>query len=116
MAFPSGGSDAVSPPRLIFITGTDTGVGKTLLTGLLLAHLRQRGQRAFALKPFCSGTRAEVRLLRAFPRIDVIARGEGEQTAPSCSGPWTTETSPPCMASRFAGTDPSSTTRTDADS
>jgi dethiobiotin synthase len=40
-------------------------VGKTVLTGLLLAHLRQSGRRAFALKPFCSGSRADARLLRA---------------------------------------------------
>jgi dethiobiotin synthetase len=52
-------------PRLIFITGTDTGVGKTLLTGLLLAHLRQSNCHALALKPFCSGSRADVKLIGA---------------------------------------------------
>ena len=41
--------------RIIFITGTDTGVGKTLLTGLLLQHLRRTGCHALAMKPFCSG-------------------------------------------------------------
>jgi dethiobiotin synthetase len=49
--------------RIIFITGTDTGVGKTLLTALLLVHLRQRGTPAFALKPFCAGSRADAKLL-----------------------------------------------------
>lgn len=49
--------------RLVFITGTDTGVGKTLLTALLLCHLRARGRRAVALKPFCSGGRADAELL-----------------------------------------------------
>ena len=49
--------------RTIFITGTDTGVGKTLLTALLLAHLRRRGVPALALKPFCSGGRADAELL-----------------------------------------------------
>lgn len=52
-------------PRLIFITGTDTGVGKTLLTSLLLHHLRERGIHALALKPFCSGSRGDVTLLRS---------------------------------------------------
>lgn len=52
-----------NPPRIIFITGTDTGAGKTLLTGLLLAHLRRTGTRAWALKPFCSGGRGDARLL-----------------------------------------------------
>jgi len=51
--------------RLIFITGTDTGVGKTLLTSLLLAHLRGCGIRTFALKPFCSGSRSDAILLRS---------------------------------------------------
>jgi dethiobiotin synthetase len=50
--------------RIIFITGTDTGVGKTLLTALLLHHLRQSGCHALAMKPFCSGSRADVELLR----------------------------------------------------
>ena len=49
--------------RIIFITGTDTGVGKTVLTALLLCHLRRNGCRALAMKPFCSGSRADARLL-----------------------------------------------------
>ena len=52
-------------PRIIFITGTDTGVGKTLLTGLLLHHLRQSGCHALAMKPFCSGSRADAEFLHA---------------------------------------------------
>jgi dethiobiotin synthetase len=51
--------------RIVFITGTDTGVGKTVFTGLLLHHLRTSGCHALAMKPFCSGGRADVRLLRA---------------------------------------------------
>lgn len=48
----------------IFITGTDTGAGKTVLSALLLAHLRRQGAAALAMKPFCSGTRADVELLQ----------------------------------------------------
>ncbi len=55
----------LSPRRIIFITGTDTGVGKTLLTGLLVRHLRDRGCHALAMKPFCSGGRGDVDFLRA---------------------------------------------------
>jgi dethiobiotin synthetase len=57
--------------RIIFITGTGTGVGKTVLTALLLAHLRGEGQDALALKPFCSGSRADARLLHCLqaPRM-----------------------------------------------
>jgi dethiobiotin synthetase len=51
--------------KIIFVTGTDTGVGKTIFTGLLLHHLRATGRHALAMKPFCSGGRADVRLLRA---------------------------------------------------
>ena len=48
-----------------FITGTDTGVGKTVLTALLARHLRERGVNAAALKPICSGGRDDARALRA---------------------------------------------------
>ena len=51
--------------RTIFITGTDTGVGKTLVTASLLHHLLESGVNALAMKPFCSGSRADVRLLQA---------------------------------------------------
>jgi dethiobiotin synthetase len=49
--------------RILFVTGTDTGVGKTLLTGMLYQHLRNVGVRALALKPFCSGGRSDAQLL-----------------------------------------------------
>jgi dethiobiotin synthetase len=48
-----------------FITGTDTGVGKTVLTALLARHLRERGVSVAALKPICSGGRDDARSLRA---------------------------------------------------
>ncbi len=50
-------------PRPIFVTGTDTGVGKTVLTALLLHHLRRSGRRVLAMKPFASGSRADADLL-----------------------------------------------------
>ncbi len=59
--------NSTRPPwadKVIFITGTDTGVGKTLLTAMLLHHLRQSGVHALAMKPFCSGDRTDVELLR----------------------------------------------------
>jgi dethiobiotin synthetase len=51
--------------RIIFITGTDTGAGKTVLTALLVKFLHARGVNAAALKPVCSGGRADARALRA---------------------------------------------------
>jgi dethiobiotin synthetase len=57
--------------RILFITGTDTGVGKTLLTALLLCYLRGRGTRALALKPFCSGSRGDAELLHRLQEGDL---------------------------------------------
>jgi dethiobiotin synthetase len=53
--------------QTFFITGTNTGVGKTVLTVLLVKYLRERGPacRPAALKPVCSGNRADARALRA---------------------------------------------------
>ena len=39
----------------IFITGTDTGAGKTHVTALILSELRRRGVRAAAFKPIACG-------------------------------------------------------------
>jgi len=49
----------------IFITGTDTGVGKTVLTALLAQFLRRRGVNVAAFKPVCSGGHADARALHA---------------------------------------------------
>jgi dethiobiotin synthetase len=59
--------------RIIFITGTDTGVGKTVLTGLLLYHLRRHGCHALAMKPFCSGGTADTNRLRAIQENELAA-------------------------------------------
>jgi dethiobiotin synthetase len=45
--------------RVLFITGTDTGVGKTALSVLLVRYLRTVGLRAAALKPIASGGRGD---------------------------------------------------------
>ncbi|NCZ96160.1 dethiobiotin synthase [bacterium] len=47
----------------IFITGTDTGVGKTYLTALLTRTLRKQGIPAIALKPVASGDRSDAKQL-----------------------------------------------------
>jgi dethiobiotin synthetase len=51
--------------QTLFITGTDTGVGKTVLTVLLVKFLRGRGVNAAALKPICSGGRGDARKIFA---------------------------------------------------
>ena len=52
-----------APGPMIFVTASDTGVGKTLLTCLGLRSLRNRNQRPVGLKPFCSGSRADAQHL-----------------------------------------------------
>jgi len=49
--------------RIVVITGTDTGVGKTVLTALLARFLYTRGANVAALKPLCSGGREDARML-----------------------------------------------------
>jgi dethiobiotin synthetase len=41
--------------RGVFVTGTDTGVGKTVLAGALVAALRAQGEPVRALKPVLTG-------------------------------------------------------------
>ena len=50
--------------KIVFICGTDTGSGKTVLTGLLTRFSRDNGIDAVALKPFCSGSREDVDFLQ----------------------------------------------------
>ena len=46
-----------------FITGTDTGVGKTYVASLLIRALRTRGEDCVGLKPICCGDRTDAVLL-----------------------------------------------------
>lgn len=51
--------------RLIFVTGTDTGVGKTAVTALLLAQAQAQGTKVRALKPISTGDGGDENLLGA---------------------------------------------------
>ena len=55
----------MKPARILFVTGTDTGVGKTVFAAVAAILLRQRGVKVAALKPICSGGRDDARLLHA---------------------------------------------------
>jgi dethiobiotin synthetase len=48
-------------PRGFFVTGTDTGVGKTLISCALLHALVARGERAVGMKPVAAGCTPEGR-------------------------------------------------------
>ena len=49
----------MNSPLHLFITGTDTGVGKTHVTSLWLHQLNATGNRAVGYKPVCSGGRED---------------------------------------------------------
>ena len=51
--------------RIVFVTGSDTGVGKTVVTALLTRRLRAEGVSAVSLKPLCSGGREDAVMLHA---------------------------------------------------
>jgi dethiobiotin synthetase len=89
------GFRSASPCRIIFVTGTDTGVGKTLLTGLLLHHLRSGGWRAAAIKPFCCGGRADAKVLSALQ--------EGELSLAEVNPFYFRQPIAPLVAARRAG-------------
>ncbi|MBZ0253916.1 MAG: AAA family ATPase, partial [Candidatus Methylomirabilis sp.] len=62
--------------KALFITGTDTGVGKTQVGAALAAALRARGLRVGAMKPLESGcARREGRLFPA--DADLLRRASG---------------------------------------
>ncbi|NDC79791.1 MAG: dethiobiotin synthase [Verrucomicrobia bacterium] len=47
-----------------FITGTDTGVGKTYFTAFWTLSLKKAGVQAFPLKPISTGDRSDAKILR----------------------------------------------------
>lgn len=49
--------------RTLFITGADTGAGKTVLTTLLVQFLRGQNVNMAALKPMCSGGRDDAQAI-----------------------------------------------------
>ncbi|MFN7137619.1 MAG: ATP-dependent dethiobiotin synthetase BioD, partial [Thermomonas sp.] len=54
----------------IYVTGTDTGIGKTLSSASLLHALRARGLRAAGMKPVASGCE---RIDGAWRNVDALA-------------------------------------------
>jgi len=62
--------------RGVFVTGTDTGVGKSLLSAALLALYAEQGLRAVGMKPVAAGCEPgalneDVAMLRAASNIEV---------------------------------------------
>lgn len=66
--------------RALFVTGTDTGVGKTVIAAALLRGLRERGQRVAGMKPVASGCRRSPDGIVSDDALALIA--EASESAP----------------------------------
>ncbi|MCA9079529.1 MAG: dethiobiotin synthase [Planctomycetaceae bacterium] len=64
--------------RGVFITGTDTNVGKTCLAAALIRALRSRGVRVGAYKPVCSGAETAAHGSVCWPDIDALTEAIGD--------------------------------------
>lgn len=75
----------------IFITGTDTGVGKTVVAAGLVRLLAAQGHRVIGLKPLASGAARTSAGLRNADALTLAAEGAiqvpYEMTNPWCFGP-----------------------------
>lgn len=80
--------------RGIFITGTDTGAGKTVLAAAVAATLRARGERVVARKPVVTGLDEHDRSIAVAQRGESFERGDAASgrasapRAPAPGGPW----------------------------
>lgn len=64
-----------------FITGTDTGVGKTVIAGALALLLREAGRRVGVFKPIATGCRRDLRLGLVSEDAEFLAHcAESEET------------------------------------
>ena len=52
-------SDPISLPKVVLVTGTSTGVGKTVVTAALAVMLRRRGAAVAVVKPLQTGVSAD---------------------------------------------------------
>ncbi|MDQ3776283.1 MAG: dethiobiotin synthase [Pseudomonadota bacterium] len=89
--------------RGVFVTGTDTGVGKTWTVLGLLTALRQRGQRVHGMKPVATGCRPTEQGLRSDDAL-MIQDHAGEDLPYEWVNPYAFEPPiAPAFAARQAG-------------
>lgn len=87
----------------IFVTGTDTGVGKTVVSQALLLGLRQVGLRAIGMKPVASGSERTAAGLRNADAL-ALQRASSSRLPYSLVNPYAFEEPiAPHLAARFAG-------------
>lgn len=92
------------PARGVLVTGTDTGVGKSLVSVALLHALRARGLRAVGMKPVAAGCEPTADGPR---NEDALALQEASTPRPPYAdvNPWALpEPTAPQLAARLAGT------------
>ncbi|GAA0717846.1 dethiobiotin synthase [Dokdonella soli] len=89
--------------RGVFVTGTDTGVGKTFASCALLAALRARGLRAVGMKPVASGCRATAAGLRNEDAEALIAASAPAPAYADCNPFAFAEPIAPHIAARDSG-------------
>ncbi|MGD9857796.1 MAG: dethiobiotin synthase [Planctomycetaceae bacterium] len=64
--------------RGLFITGTDTGVGKTVATGMIARDLCAAGHRTGCYKPVCSGSEPAVDGSRRWSDVEALSAAIGD--------------------------------------
>lgn len=89
--------------RAAYVTGTDTGVGKTRASRALLANLRARGLRASGMKPVASGCEATPDGLRNEDAEHLIAASDPRPAYADCNPYAFAPPIAPHIAAREAG-------------
>lgn len=90
----------------LFVTATDTDVGKTVITGAIAAGLRARGQGVGVMKPFASGgaRRQGGRLVSDDATFLMAAAGQPESTRPLVNPICLEPALTPAVAAKISGT------------
>ncbi len=68
----------MGPNNVYFVTGTDTGVGKTFITSALLRAARARGLTCVGYKPIAAGATLRDGALRNEDALELIAAAQSE--------------------------------------
>ena len=55
--------DFNSEKTVFLVVGSDTGIGKTVFSGLFVRYLEGKGLRLHFAKPFCSGSKKDIEFL-----------------------------------------------------
>ena len=87
----------------VFVSGTDTGIGKTHASCALVTALRARGLRASGMKPVASGCRATPRGLRNEDAEALIAASDPAPVYADCNPYALAEPIAPHLAARDGG-------------